>query len=264
MCTSLAFSNFEESKMHFSLIFFELMSSFFVFHHLLSEIRSLRRIEESIFIFFHILFLFWVGFFAFFMQKSFILLTIFIWLPPIICFFLPWWCGLVHKSKFRDEILPLLDRVLLNMQQGMSFRLALKESINGINGNIRTKFEKILDQLTIADKSSFDSQQDPLVYFLQSEFRKIESETHLAILRVSHLRNQLKVAGTFRSKQQRAVGPVRAQIMVLSILYALALGYLLLSGRFWGNGALILVSIILYVLGMLISIYFTRSFQWRV
>lgn len=245
-------------------VFCELMFGFLIFSRILNEIRIQKLISVRTSVVFTLMFLLWIFFWSLLPQITVLRISILVWLPIFILFWIPQGMVVKHKLQFRREFSSILNQIILNMNNGLALRPAILASSAQLSEFSRVKIEKIIEGLSISSGPIVVDERDELARYLIACFKKIEKDTHRSLLRVTQLRDKFKVEDNFRQKQNRALSPARAQIFVLTVLYIATLFYATSTYGGTENIKIILYSILLFVIGAFIAARLTRSFKWKV
>jgi hypothetical protein len=96
------------------------------------------------------------------------------------------------------------------------------------------------------------------------EFKKIDESSHRHIDKLKSFRYTIKIEDKFRRKSRTAQMQPRAQSVVLSILYILAVLYFLANYDLKENLQLVLISFILFAGGTIWLWSIGRTLKWKV
>lgn len=245
--------------------FIELITCFCVSIHLSDGLTVRKLIEvrsrNQIFAFFlgWICLISVVGFF------SRALFSILLWSSVLVLSLSPIFLARSRRLRFRRELPVLLNNLILKMRTGLSFRAALKCSLENLSPMTTSKIEKILESLDLTAKSSeVSKRQDPEVERLLIVFRAIDGEAHKTLPRLCQFRNQIKDEAHFRNRVQRALSQLTAQSWVMGVLYCALLVLVICRFGWIENSKIISLSFLLFAVGQSLTIRLGRNFRWKV
>jgi Flp pilus assembly protein TadB len=172
------------------------------------------------------------------------------------------WNQKSRLARFRRQILPFLDELLLKMRSGRSLRESLSEV--GAQGHAYkgTDLAELSILVCFPERKS-DPKLIPQARELLSELLKIDQSASRTIEKVRAYRKKEKMVQKFRQKSSQVTGQVRAQAIVCAFLYVALLAWVV-----WDNpdGALslpVVVSFLLFLVGMISMSLLARSFRWK-
>lgn len=188
-----------------------------------------------------------------------------IWLAFLLIFFciimIPVYVEFQRRNCFNKTLISNIDLILLQMISGKSFRESLliflgqKDSSNHI-------FSEICAQIYSNQVRGLITTSKNATRIFE-EFIKIDQSTHKRIEKLKSLRHSIKIDEKFRQKSRTAQMQARAQSLVLSVLYLLALIYFFINYNFKSNFQLLLLSIALFLLGTIWIWKLGRSLKWK-
>lgn len=245
--------------------FFELFVCSCIFVQLSDGFTARRLIHaqsrSQIFMFF----LGWVCVIAVVSIFSRVLFSILLWSSIIILSLSSFFLSSSRRTQFRRELPILLSNLILKMRTGLSFRAALKASVENLSPVTTSKVEKIFENLDLTTKpGEVNQQQDLEVERLLVFFRTIDREAHKTLPRLCQFRNQIKEEAYFRSRVQRALSQLKAQSWVMGILYCALLVFVISKFGWSENNKLISLSFFLFATGQFLTIRLGRNFKWKV
>jgi hypothetical protein len=166
-----------------------------------------------------------------------------------------------RENKFNINILLFLDRVILFVQAGKSFRVALERSHEAGDVFTQQRTLKILESVCFAQQTTSTG---TLGDFIVSELRQIDLNAHKTLPRLEQLRRQIKIESDFRQKSEQISLRFRIQSYVMSALYLAILAVVTRVceiSRIW---PLILASNVFFTAGF-VWVYMTgKRIKWKV
>lgn len=126
-----------------------------------------------------------------------------------------------RERKFREETEAFLDRVILNLLAGNSFRSACLESSKLGEAFSQQELQKILSQVFYKQVSA-RKLENSFAKLILAELSAIDSVSHSALTRVRGLRRNLSLESEFRQKSEQIRGRIWIQgIFMLGIYLAI-------------------------------------------
>ncbi|OFZ18040.1 MAG: hypothetical protein A2Z20_07970 [Bdellovibrionales bacterium RBG_16_40_8] len=210
------------------------------------------------------IFYLWLFVLAALPKISTIYFSILAWIPAVMLYISPSLLKYLRKQQFRREFAEFLNQIILKMQTGEAFRSSLQTASLNLSEFSRYKFEKMRESLCFGSNVAQNTQNDPDVEYLLQYFRQAEADSHRILPRLLQLREKIKVTESLQKKINQALRQHRAQMWVLTVLY-LALLFVVLHKYGWhAQSRLIMISILLYILGLYLSLRISRGFKWKV
>lgn len=189
-----------------------------------------------------------------------LVLLLLLLVPNLVIFRIDWILNFILRHQFEQYLLSFFDEIILLMMSGQSFR----DSFHHLTRNSTEYFHIKLRELFVAGHY-----QSPASNFKQREliplaelFHFIEKNPHKAIDKLKAFRRQLNWSLSFKRKAKQATVQIRAQALVLSLLY---LGLLIFVIRNYGSQARSVIgpSLFLFFLGLLCTFLIGRRKKWK-
>ena len=205
----------------------------------------------------------WILVWALFPNLTLIPFSFLLFAPTILLFFSPNYLKFVRKRQFRSQLVLLVNNIILNMRAGRSFRPSLQAASQNLSAYMRIKIEKVVELLTVDPQNVAKTTHDPEIETILRCFRIIELDSHQALPRLLQFREKLRLEDRLNKKTKQALGQIKAQAALLSILYV---GLLYMAFTRYGepNIKLIFLSFSLFICGLLTTIWQGRRFKWKV
>ncbi len=105
---------------------------------------------------------------------------------------------------------------------------------------------------------------DPVLHELYETLWLCESEAHLTVQRLVNYRQKIEIYEEFRRKSDQALHQLRAQAYVLTGLYAGLLLFVISRFGFAQHERAIMLSAMLFLLGVFITLRQGRNIKWSV
>jgi hypothetical protein len=166
-----------------------------------------------------------------------------------------------RERKFRQDFVDFIDRVILQVRSGQSFRNSLEVSNTKTADSSRFKLEKIIEAVHFSQK--VDTAND-FVREIFEELSSVQRFPHKTLDRLCAYRRKIKIEDDFRRRSGRIVRQVRIQITFLLIMYAAVLFFVISRFGFLMNLKIILWSLGLFGLGIAGFIYLGVNKQWKI
>lgn len=246
-----------------AIIFSEIVFNFLLIVQISDRLRTKSLIAESVPAKIICAFIIWILVWAIAPNITLIPFSFLVCFPSVILSFTPIFLHSLRKNKFRSELAALLNEIILNMRGGRSFRPALQLASQNLSTFTQNKIEKTIELLTLDPLSQSKSVHDPEIEIVLKHFRSIEIDSHQALPRLIQFREKIKMEDKLKKKIHQALSQIRAQAWILSILYVgLLIVLLLRSHRL--EPKMIVLSVILFAVGLIATIWQGRRFRWKV
>jgi hypothetical protein len=171
--------------------------------------------------------------------------------------------NLYLRRQFSPELMRFVDEIILTMSTGRSFRDAFSSVCQQNNSYFIKKVLEIQKSAQISSSETQLSWQDePKFLDLWHLFRSLEQNTSKQLEKLRAYRRQLFWEQNFRRMSTQATSQIKAQAIVLSVLYFCLLGYVLKTTA----GSIvrwILVSLLLFFTGLLSLYLLGRRKAWK-
>jgi hypothetical protein len=166
-----------------------------------------------------------------------------------------------RERKFRQDFVDFLDRVILQVRSGQSFRNSLDVSNTKTPQSSRVKLEKISEAINFSQK--VETSND-FVREIFEELSSVQRFPHKTLDRLCAYRRKIKIEDDFRRRSGRIVRQVRIQITFLLVMYVSVMFYIVSRFGFLQNLKIILWSVSLFILGMAGFFYLGVKKQWKI
>lgn len=171
-----------------------------------------------------------------------------------------------RKTQFRKGFPDILTSVILQMKIGKSFRSSLqssmamlpeyqKEILENIYQNVAFLPQDIDKKMTL--RSCFND-------VLFTEFLKIDRSKHKTIEKIENFRSRLINDNNFRRKSGRIRENIYVQVSIMGFFYVAAFVYVLMTMGFHKVQDILVGSLVMFVLGTLLSIFWGRKIKWSI
>lgn len=167
----------------------------------------------------------------------------------------------IRERKFRQDFVDFLDRVILQVRSGYSFRNSLDVSNTKTAQSSRFKLEKIIEAVHFSQKVDTTNN---FVREIFEEFSLVQHFPHKTLDRLCAFRRKIKIEDNFRRKSGRIVRQVRIQITILLLMYLGVLFFIVSRFGFLENSKIILWSVGLFATGIVGFFYLGVGKQWKI
>lgn len=185
---------------------------------------------------------------------QFLILASIFWTPSIYVF--------ISKRVFRDNFIDILDQIILGMHSGLPFRSAFKAVIQNESGFIKVQLQDILNQIVFPESSKISKEKS--IERIVGEFRDTDKSTSKSLEQLKFFRRQLRQEQEFRRKESQIKESVKAQIGILMILYLALSTFVINRFGFLENKKIILLSLALFVIGLVLMVIIGGKRRWKV
>jgi Flp pilus assembly protein TadB len=164
------------------------------------------------------------------------------------------------RQKFQQNLLSFIDEIILLMMTGKSFR----DSFLYLTANPKDFFQFKMRELLIAgsfqDKTRFTKRNEMIQ--ITELVQAIEKNPHKSIDRLRAFRRQLHWVQSFERKSKQATTQIRAQALVLTLLYCGLLGFVMKNSNA-STTPIIFPSVFLFLLGLVALYLLSRRTKWK-
>jgi hypothetical protein len=167
---------------------------------------------------------------------------------------------------FQRDALAVLSILILKMKSGRSFRASLVEATSECDPRLRVKFSEIASVVAFSqqEKSHEKDQNDPFMRELIEEFRLIDRESHSSLRRLTVLREKIRVEDDFRRRSGQVLARLRAQSLVMGVLYACVFAFMCWHFGFRDNARALCLSAMFFSCGAAWMWAGGRRLTWKV
>ncbi len=174
--------------------------------------------------------------------------------PLILRFFL--------MKKLRSALIPLLDCVILGLQTGKSFRVALHAAIETQSGWIRHQLLEVFESLTMSE--NVIAAKAALIKDFQQEILEIDRSPSRCLEQVRSLRRQYKMQEDFRRRSGQITQQIKMQAIIVTALFLALLIFVIAQFGFNQHRFLILLSSLIFFAGLIWVFFVGRRMKWKV
>lgn len=169
------------------------------------------------------------------------------------------------RRKFKESLMGLIDEMILTMQSGVSFRGALASLIQKESNLIKVQLLEIQNRIHFT--GSVEAQppiSDPEIQRLTHELQEIDRSRSKSLDQLKSFRRLLRIEKQFQEKESQINSAVRAQMGILSALFAVLLAYVTHRFGFDANRSVIILAVSLFFIGLGLLQLMGRKKNWRV
>lgn len=168
---------------------------------------------------------------------------------------------LIRERRFRQDFVDFMDRLILHVRSGQSFRNSLEVSNAKTPVPSRLKVEKIIEAVYFSEKIETSS---VFVREIFEELMSVQRFPHKTLDRLCAFRRKMKIEDDFRRKSGRIVRQVRIQITFLLFMYGSVMSFVIVRFGFSENMKVILWSLVLFGMGLVGFFYLGVKKQWKI
>jgi hypothetical protein len=168
---------------------------------------------------------------------------------------------LARERRFREESEAFLDRVVLNLLSGDSFRSSCMAAAKLGDAFSQQETQKILAHVFFKQHQS-ERLSSRFALFLEKQLESIDLHPHSALTRVRGLRRNLALESEFRQKSDQVRGRVWVQAVFMLGLY-LAMVIFVFRQRSAVDSSSLLVSVTFFVTGFAWTLLDGRKMKWK-
>ena len=166
-----------------------------------------------------------------------------------------------RERKFRQDFVDFIDRLILQVRSGQSFRNSLELSNTKTPLASRLKLEKIIEAIHFSQKIESSNH---FVREIFEELTSVQRFPHKTLERLCAFRRKIKIEDDFRRRSGRIVRQVRIQITFLVFLYTSVLIFVVSKFGFTANITIILWSLSFFTVGIVGFLYLGVKKQWKI
>ncbi len=178
------------------------------------------------------------------------------WLTPI-------WIQKSRESSLKNQFLPIVDSLILSLKSGKGFRQSLQLCAQSGKPEIRHSLTEFLSALQY-QKEMRTLSEDPQVLFFFQELGQVDESLHRPTEKLKALRRRLRVEKNFRQKSRQATLQVRFQSWIMTLLFLLVLAYVHHDFGISKHWALVLLSTLLFSIGLIVVQRMGGKYQWKI
>lgn len=185
-----------------------------------------------------------------------------LYIPLVLTFFSESILLFLWKQQFYRQFELFINALIAQIKIGGSFRTSFKIAVSALSqSQFKNYFIEILEMISFSKNLRKEFCFSPLQQMIEELKRADRSPQCLE--RLENLRHQVRVRALFRKKVQSALLQIRIQSLVLSILYS---GLFLFALHKYGLKYLyiLLLSLLLFLTGLLILLQCGRRIKWTV
>jgi len=171
------------------------------------------------------------------------------------------YCAIQIVRVFREEIEAFLDRAILHMMSGNSFRVSCSEATKTGDAFSQQEIKKILSRVFFKQQTQLILESQ-LATLIEQELLLIDEHSHSALNRLKGLRRNLMLESEFRQKSEQIKGRVWVQTIFMLGLYIAVLIFLFRQQEEL-DLASVAFSVTFFVIGLVWTIIDGRKMKWK-
>jgi hypothetical protein len=172
----------------------------------------------------------------------------------------------IHQQHFHGEFLRFLSVVTMKMQTGYSFRSSFVHSRQVFPWKYDHIYGSILDNVVFSQQENraATGPWGGILGRIQNEMVAIDQHQHQAIDRLCKFRKNFQDQLFFRRKSRQIWLYFAYQLGLLSIIYWPLMIYVATHYEISAIKNVLLLSLVLYLLGVFVVIYISQRQQWHI
>ncbi len=168
-----------------------------------------------------------------------------------------------RSRAFRLEFVNVLSLVILKMKAGNSFRHSLAQTIDECRGSVQSILSEMASVVAFSQQENA-RKFDPFINEMVDELVIIDRIPHAAVKRLETLRERLKAENTFRRRSGQVLSRIRAQSLVMTILFIAVLAFMGSKFGFRQNIKVIGIAFCMFATGSFWMWIGGRTLKWKV
>jgi len=253
---------------HHTLIFIEMLTGFSILIRVLHSIRTKSLISESAMTKIVAAFVACEALLAFLPINSQLAFTLCWSVPLVFIVILPSWIQFERRRHFKLRRIWILNSLILRVRLGSGVRQALLQTSERADLYIKTRLRQLHDRLVTTNNISAPNEVgrdiDPLLIELYDVLVDCERESHLTCQRLTNYRRKIEIHEEFQRKSDQVLRQLRAQAYVLTALYFAVFGFVVWRFGFTEHSRTLVMSMSLFILGIIITLRQGRRIRWTV
>ena len=246
-----------------ALVFtFSLFGTWFAFR-ISEKMREKRLIDRKMRSYLRLLFVILIAVFVFLCARH----PIFLWIS-IVCgtFSLQMSQLFIRRCReqnFKSQFLEFLERVILLVRAGKSFRQALTIANQDNEAFSQQRLDKILEFVFFSQHST-QIESDKFTQEIVKELVQVDRTSHRSLERLIVMRRNLRLESDFRRKSEQVLRRIRWQSYIFTGLYVALFGFMISQFQFREILGYIAVSVTFFVTGLVWIICSGRVIKWKI
>lgn len=164
--------------------------------------------------------------------------------------------------RLRSALIPFLDCVILGLQTGKSFRLSLFSAVDMQSGWVHHQLKEVIESLQMSE--TVTAVKSALLKDLQRELVEIDRSQTRCVEQVKALRRELKMQEDFRRRSGQVTQQIKMQAIIVTALYLALFSFVIMQFGFQEHRFLILMSLLIFLGGLLWIFSVGRRMRWKV
>jgi hypothetical protein len=190
------------------------------------------------------------------------LLWLFIGILLISLKFSPKILRFILERRLATAMIPFLDAVILGLQAGQSFRVSFHAAIESQRGWIRNQLRDLYNSVVMND--GVVDLKSALLADLREEFLEIDRSQMKCVDQLKALRRQQKLREDFRRRSGQVTQQIKAQAIIVTALFCGLAGFVIAQFGWRAHAKLILLSSVVFILGLIWIFSMGRRLKWNV
>ena len=193
--------------------------------------------------------------------KPFVFKILVLYVPPVLTYFLLSISAFMWRQRFCQQFEFFLNTLIAQIKMGASLPTGFKQALPSLNPSYKSYFTEILEEIlfskNLRDIFCFSPVKNMII-----ELKKADKSSH-CLKHLENLRHQVKIRSLFRRKAEATLLQIRIQSLTLLILYICLFIFVLTRyGLKYGN--MLLISALLFAMGLFILFHCGRKIKWTI
>ncbi len=244
------------------LLFIVSMFGYVLVHRIFSEITIEFAVSSRSSHLMMLVFLLLFALVSFILRSSPFTLWFFIGILLISLNFFPTILRILMEMRLRVALIPLLDGVLLGVQTGKSFRMALHSSIECQQGWVRNQLRELHSLLLTNEQGH--SLKSALLKDFMAELVEIDHSKTRCAEQVRALRRHLKIQEDFRRRSGQLTQQIKMQAIIVTLLYFGLVSFVITQFGWSKHRSLLFLSLIMFLTGLVWIFSAGRRMKWKI
>lgn len=189
-----------------------------------------------------------------------LVLTALVLIPNVIALKLEDLMNFILRQKFQDKLLYFTDELLLLMMTGKSFRDSFLQLTNNPKDFFHFRMRELLLMINLQQTPAIFSHLEMIQ--ISEVVQAIEKNPHRGLDKLRSFRRQLFWVTNFKRRSRQATTQIKAQALILSILYLGLLGFVWRQNNS-STLSLTLLSLALFLIGLTLLFILGKTPTWK-
>ncbi|MBK8204138.1 MAG: hypothetical protein IPK68_18095 [Bdellovibrionales bacterium] len=168
-----------------------------------------------------------------------------------------------REKSFQDKFIFCLDRLLILLRTGSGFRSAFDKIVEEEIGFNKAKLMQIRSSVVFSQHKNGLSFGNNWTETMR-ELQRAHTNSHESLRRIENLRRKMKMEREFRHKSGQILFQMRIQAWILAGLYLALLVHVLFRDGSQLHLRWIVLSFVMFIIGLLWTLNMGRRIKWKI